>query len=109
MASYPYGLWSRRAVRWTLRWFSRRPDHARQDHFSCDRDGILPTCTHVAQPVCPQVPCGVHTNTATSIFGLAQLSTWEDRKQVRYEGDIDSAFLTQRAVCKHILRKCDCG
>jgi hypothetical protein len=79
-----------------------------EDHFLCDRDG-MPTCIHVAQPVCPQVPCGVHTNTATSIFGLAQLSTWEDRKQVRYEGDIDSAFLTQRAVYEHISRECDCG
>jgi hypothetical protein len=27
----------------------------------------MPTCTHVAQPICPQVPCGVHTNTATFI------------------------------------------
>ena len=45
-----------------------------EDHFSCDRDG-MPTCSYVAQHVCPQVPCGVHTNTVTFIFGLAQLPT----------------------------------
>ena len=58
-----------------------------------DRDG-MPSAhahPHVAQSLCPQVHCGVHTNTASFIFGLAQPSAWEDKKQVRNEGDIDSA------------------
>ena len=68
-----------------------------EDHFSCDRDG-KPTCSHVAQPVCPQVPCDVHTNTATLILGLPQPSKWEDRNQVRNEGGTGSASLKQRAM-----------
>ena len=59
-------------------------------HFLCDRD-TMPACAHVVQSVCPQVQCGVHTNTATLMFGLAQLSAREDKKQVRNAGDIDSA------------------
>ena len=79
-----------------------------EDHFSCDRDG-KPTCSHVAQPVCPQVPCDVHTNTATLILGLAQPSKWEDRNQVRNEGGTGSASLKQRAMQVHVARECDCG
>ena len=46
-----------------------------EDHFLCDRGG-RPTRTHIVQPFCLQVHCGVHTmNTVTSIFGLAQLPT----------------------------------
>ena len=33
-------VWSRHAVRWTLRWFSYLDDQTtHEDHFSCDRDG----------------------------------------------------------------------
>jgi hypothetical protein len=77
-------------------------------HFLCDRDA-MPACAHVAQSVCPQVPCGVHTNTATFIYGLAQPSAWEDRKQARNEGDTDSASITQRAMYEHVAHECDCG
>jgi hypothetical protein len=79
-----------------------------EDHFLCDRDG-MPTRTYVAQSLCPQVHCGVHTNTATFIFGLAQPSAWEDKKQARNKGDIDSASLTQHAMYEHLSLKCDCG
>jgi hypothetical protein len=79
-----------------------------EDHFLCDRNG-MPTCNHVAQSFCLQVPCGVHTNTATFIFGLAQPLVWEDKKQVRNEGDINSASLTQRAMYEYISHECDCG
>ena len=79
-----------------------------EDNFSCDRDG-MPTCSHVAQPVCPQVPCDVHTNTATLMLGLAQPSEWDDRNQVRNEGDTDSASLEQRAMYEHVARERDCG
>ena len=60
-----------------------------EDHSLCDRDG-RPTRTHVVQSFRLQVHCGVHTSTATIIFGLAQPSTWEGNKQFRNEGDIDN-------------------
>ena len=63
--------------------------------FLCDRDTV-PACAHVVQSICLQVQCGVHTNTATSMSGLAQLSTKEDTRQFGNAGDIDSASSTQR-------------
>jgi hypothetical protein len=53
----------------------------------------------------------VHTNTTTSILGLAQLSTREDNTQFRNAGDIDSASSMQRATYMHIShnRKRGCG
>ena len=66
-------------------------------HFLCDRD-TMPACAHVVQSICLQVQCGVHTNTATIMAGLAQLSTREDKKQFSNAGDIDSASSTQRTT-----------
>ena len=63
----------------------------------CDRD-TTPTCPHAVQSVCPQVQCGVHTSTATFMFGLAQLSTREDKKQVSNAGDINSASSRRRTT-----------
>ena len=63
--------------------------------FLCDRDTV-PACAHVVQSICLQVQCGVYTNTATSMSGLAQLSTKEDTRQFGNAGDIDSASSTQR-------------
>ena len=77
-------------------------------HFLCDRD-TMPACAHVVQSVCSQVQCGVHTNTATLMLGLAQPSEWDDRNQVRNEGDTDSASLKQRAMYEHVARERDCG
>ena len=77
-------------------------------HLLCDRD-VMPTRAHVAQSLCLQVHCGVHTNMATFINGLAQHSAWEDKKQVRNEGDIDNASLTQRAIYEHVSHKGDCS
>ena len=69
----------------------------------------MPACAHVVQSVCSQVQCGVHTNTATLMLGLAQPSEWDDRNQVRNEGDTDSASLEQRAMYEHVARERDCG
>jgi len=63
----------------------------------CDRDAT-PACAHVVRSVCPQVQCGVHTSTATFMFGLAQLSTKEDKKQFSNAGDFDSASSRQRTT-----------
>jgi len=63
----------------------------------CDRD-TTPACPHAVQSVCPQVQCGVHTSTATFMFGLAQLSTKEDKKQFSNAGDFDSASSRQRTT-----------
>ena len=79
-----------------------------EDHFLCDRGG-RPTRTHIVQPFCLQVHCGVHTSTATIIFGLAQQLAWEDKQQVRNTGGIDSTPPTQRAIYEHISRECGCG
>ena len=75
-----------------------------EDHFLCDRDG-RPTRTHIVQSFCLQVQCGVHTSTATIMFGLAQHSAWEDKQQVRNEGGTDSVSPTQRAVYEHVSHK----
>ena len=79
-----------------------------EDNFSCDRDGV-PTCSHIVQPFCLQVHCGVHTSTATIIFGLAQQLAREDKQQVRNKGGIDSTSPTQRVIYEHISRECGCG
>ena len=79
-------------------------------HFLCDRD-TTPACAHVVQSVCSQVQCGVHTSTATFMFGLAQLSTKEDKKQFSNAGDIVSASSMQRTTYVHIShnREHGCG
>jgi hypothetical protein len=59
---------------------------------------MSPACAHVVRSVCPQVQCGVHTSTATFMFGLAQLSTREDKKQVSNAGDINSASSRRRTT-----------
>ena len=79
-----------------------------EDNFSCDRDGV-PTCSHIVQPFCQQVHCGVHTSTATIILGLAQHLAREDKQQVRNKGGIDSTSPTQRVIYEHISRECGCG
>ena len=57
----------------------------REAHSLYERDP-MPACSHVAQPVCPQVPCDVHTNTTTSILGLAQLFN-SGSQGAEYEGE----------------------
>ena len=61
----------------------------REDHCLCDRDGN-PTCTHVAQSVCPQVPYDMHTRTAISACGCAQLElpsrAWRRHRQKKSHG-----------------------
>jgi hypothetical protein len=71
---------------------SRQPDHARSSFVVRSRCHAH-TCSYVAQPVCPQVPYDVHTNTATLILGLAQPPQWEDRNQVRNKGGTGSTSL----------------
>ena len=65
---------TRLRTRLTFRAYDTRRPHA-------SRRVILPA----------QVPCGVHTNTPTPIFSLTQPSAWEDKQQVKSEGDIDGA------------------
>ena len=36
-------------------------------------------------------------------------SAWEDKKQVRKEGDVDDASLTQHAIYEHVSHKGDCS
>jgi hypothetical protein len=50
----------------------------REDHCLCVRDG-MPTCTHVAQSVCLQVPYDMHTQTGTYFGECAQVSAQEDK------------------------------
>ena len=77
-------------------------------HFLCDRD-TTPACAHVVQSVCSQVQYGVHTSTATIMFGLAQHSAWENKQQIRNEGGKDSASPTQRTIYEHVSHKGGCG
>ena len=54
-------------------------------HFLCDRD-TMPACAHVVQSICLQVNYDMHTSTATSACGCAQLLQGGDHKDSHGRG-----------------------
>jgi hypothetical protein len=54
-------------------------------HFLCDRD-TMPACAHAVQSICQQVNYDMHTSTATSACGCAQLLQGGDHKDSHGRG-----------------------
>jgi hypothetical protein len=60
--------------------------------------------TVVCTPAQPQSSLASHTHTPSLPSAHGRTRSWSG-----YEGDIDSASLTQRAMYEHVSHKCDCG
>jgi hypothetical protein len=87
---------------------SRRPDHARRPFFVRSRRHAR-AHPRRAIPLSAGPLWSAHQHSHIHLWPHTTISMGGDKKQVRNEGDIDSASLTQHAMYEHVSHQCDCG